>query len=258
LIFFLSGKIKKLEVVRIGLDWCLKNKEKDGIEICPEETVGMKRLKQLSEDGQKKAFETYAVPKIKDARKGDGPEEFISDWKNMTFERWTKEYAEAFLEEDIPEIMKDLPRTFGPFQAMAGWMSFRGKCVARCEVIPSDLREEAYRDMEADQMLDYANRLEHHATQWEKNNAELLLDAKKNNEKIKAWERENDWIIIVRMNEKQKAQHEKCMSEKYGNKFIGLLKSLNDARYWEYGIIKDAITWLRFWGERGHGMHAWY
>jgi hypothetical protein len=245
-------------VVKIGLDWCLKKKEKDGIEVCPEETVGMKRLKQLSDDEQRKAFKTYAVPRIKDARKSKGHKGFISHWKDMAFERWTKEYAEAFLEWDMPEIMKDMPRTFGPFQAMAGWMSFRGKCVGFCELIPSDIREEAYRDMEPHQMLDYADRLEHHATQWEKNNAELLLAADKNNEKISAWKSDNDWTFLISMHDKQKAKHEERMLEKYGNEFICLLKSLNDAQYSDYSILKDAITWLRFWGERGHGMHAWY
>ena len=156
---------KLVEVIKIGLDWCLKNKPIKGeytteihrikkrtaelneldfdkhpdakkeyddllkklseLQMCPEETVGMKRLKELSEAEKKKAFEEFAVPRIEDAKTGKGHEGLNKHWRDMTFERWIKENAESFLELDMPKIMKNMPRVFGAFQAMAGWMSFR-------------------------------------------------------------------------------------------------------------------------------------
>ena len=105
------------------------------LEVCPEESVGMRRLKELSVTQQRKAFEEYAVPRIKDAKEGDGHKGFNDHWKDMTFERWVMDNVDAFLDWDMPKLMKDMPRTFGPFQYLAGWMSFRGKCIGYCEDI---------------------------------------------------------------------------------------------------------------------------
>jgi len=195
------------------------------LEICPEESVGMKRLKELSVALQRKAFEEYAVPRIKDAK--EGHKDFNDHWKDMTFERWVKETADSFLDRDMPELMKDMPRAFGPFQYLAGWMSFRGKCVGYCELIPSDLQDEAYTDMEPEQMLDYAIRLEQHAKKWEKENPELFSQSERFRDEHEGWSKENE-------------------------------SELNDSGYFDYKILREAITWLRFWAEKGHGMWAWY
>ena len=197
------------------------------LEICPEESAGMRRLKELGVAKQKKAFEEYAVPRIKDAKEGKGHEGFNDHWKDIKFKRWVNENAESFLDWDMPKIMKDMPRTFGPFQYLAGWMSFRGKCIGYCEIIPSDLQNEAYTDMEPEQMLDYAIRLEQYAKKWEKDNPELFSKSEKLRDMHEGWAKDHE-------------------------------SELNDARYFDYKVLKDAVAWLRFWAKKGHGMWAWY
>lgn len=289
--------INKYEVIKIGLDWCLKNKPKKpefaskieeikqrmnelneydwkknpevkaeydglkihlaGLEIVPEETVGMKRLKELNAEERQKAFEKYAVPRIKDAKKGNGHEGFNNHWKDMTFERWVKENLDTFLDWDMPEIMKDMPRVIEPFSSLAGWMSFRGKCVGYCELIPSHLKEEAYTDKTPEQMLHYANRLEKYAKDWEKDNAEILGQVHKYEDKLQEWRKDNDWTVTIGMDDKKKEAHQKNMKKKYGDEFTRFREVLNESGYYDYKILIDAITWLRFWAERGHGMWAW-
>lgn len=224
----------------------------------PEETVGMKRLKDLSADEQKEAFENYAKPRTDDAKKGDGNPRFVEHWKDMTFERWIEEAKDSFLEHTMPALMKDMPRAFGPFGSIAGWMSFRGKCIANCDIISDELRNESYQDMTPDQMLDYANRLEEHAKEWEQKNPELYEQVQKNKDKLKEWEKDNDWTITLGMDEAKKKEHMQKMRKKYGNEFIGLIDVLKESKHDHYDVLKDAISWLRFWGEKGHGMHAWY
>lgn len=283
---------------KIGLDWCLKDKPRKAeyvteisriktrmkeldnldfkdnpeakkesgelnlklseLQICPEETVGMRRLKELSLDEQKKAFEEYAVPRIRDAKAGKGHDSFNKYWKDMTFGKWLEKHANNFLEHEIPGIMKDLPRTFGPFQSLAGWMSFRGKCIGNSEMIPSNLRNEAYSDMNPEQMIEYAAHLEIFTKEWEQKHSEILSQLENYKEQLNSWNKDNDWMVLIGKNEEQMKEHKQKMKAKYGNEFIGFKEVLNDTSYGDYKILKDAITWLRFWSERGHGMWAWY
>ena len=226
------------------------------LEMCPEESVGMRRLKKMSDDEKRKAFEIYAVPRIKDAQKGEGHKGFIEYWKDMTFEKWATENADAFLEHDKPKEMEGLPRTFGAFQSFAGWMSFRGKCIGYCDLLTEDLQNEAYNDIEPEEMLDYARRLEAYSKQWEKDNPEIFKKIEQDKEKVAEWNKDNEGLFL--MNEEQREKHMKQMKDKYGNEFIGFRDCLKDSNYSDYEILVDAILWLRFWAEKGHSMHAWY
>ena len=229
-----------------------------GLEMCPEESVGMKRLKELPEDIQRKAFDTYIVPRIEDAKKGDGNPHYIKHWKDMTFEKWVKEDGESFFDWDMPELMKDMPRAFGPFGMVAGWMSFRGKCIGYCELIPENLRDEAYTDMEPVQMQDYANKLDEYARKWEQDNSEIFSQLEKYKDNLTEWDKDNDWTVTLGMDDAKKNAHKTMMKKKYGDEFIGFQKCLCESNYYSYKNLVDAISWLRFWAEKGHGMWAWY
>ena len=60
---------------------------------------------------------------------------------------------------DAEKFRKELPAFGGMFASFSGIEAFRGKRIGYCECLPSDLREQAYHDMNCDAMLSYANRL---------------------------------------------------------------------------------------------------
>jgi hypothetical protein len=108
--------------------------------------------------------------------------------------------------------------------------------------------------MDPEVMLGYAGELETHTKEWEKQNKELHALAKQNEDKLAEWSKDNDWTITLGMNDDQKSEHLKKMREKYGNEFIGFQNSLKDSSFYDYRNISDAITWLRFWAEKEHGI----
>ena len=77
-------------------------------------------------------------------------------------------------------------------------------------------------------------------------------------DKLAEWSKDNDWMGMIGMDEKQQKAHAEKMKEKYGLEFIGFRSTLKDSGYYDYKILIDAIIWLRFWAEKGHAMHAWW
>ena len=60
------------------------------------------------------------------------------------------------------------------------------------------------------------------------------------------------------MDEKKEEEFKADLKKRYGNEFFGFLATVSESNYYDYRNLCDAIMWLRFWGEKGHGMNAWY
>jgi hypothetical protein len=103
------------------------------------------------------------------------------------------------LKERIPD--EAFPRVSG---MLVGEFDFRGKCIARNDIVPGDLQDKAHADMSPDQAVLYG--------------VELLTLAKDIDAPI----------------------HDVAEED------------------WEKWVIRKAGAWLIFWGEAGHGVHAWY
>ena len=237
------------------MDWCLKDKEENGKKITPLQTLGVKMLCDMPNAEQRKRFEIYAVPRIKAAKEGKENKEFRDKWLNMTFEKWVEDNKDRYFEGDVKErLPKELCNA--PTGFFAPPLAFRGKIIAFSEILPEELRDEAYKDMTPQEMLDYADRLEGWAEGYEANNKELLQKYKENEDKIKAYYSDTEHSFLLDEEDKEKLKEE--MLNKYGKALIDFIEELGQEKFYDYYYLRQAIAWLRFWGEKGHGLHAWY
>lgn len=145
----------------MGLDWCLKS-TKAG--VVPLEMLGAERCNPDNPEHLKicRRIIKSHVDNFNDALWHEHSNEYYKEY-------WSRSEAEIF--EDMKgsilvdtvdtERFKDvLPALGSPFSSMSGVETYRGKRVQYCELIPQDLREEAFSDMSNEEMADYANRLE--------------------------------------------------------------------------------------------------
>ncbi len=287
----------------MGLDWMLNDKPKPGVDIAVFDAA----LAALNaneddalEDGLKEAYkavahstyDTLGVPQvgiseaatkhfievivpshregIEHERQSSSPKtSYIAHWTGTDEELLARNYG-IYLPEMVDEYENISTITaWGPFRAMAGAFSFRGKAVGYCELLNEDLQNEAYGDMDPPAMADYASRIERVAlssavmklTEAGFPGSSLLADP-----------------LVARewMEGTMKASDERAKDAGYvDDEFFGWLKpddkgktdGFSKRSQWEHNpveilsfelrVVLDGARWLRFWADLGHSMHAW-
>jgi len=260
----------------MGLDWTLLPKPKEGFEeefnailarldardsseellerfyeisVSPEETLGCPRI-GIDEEATK-----YFLEKIVSSHRED-PDH--TPYWDQSDEDLVKDNYGKFV-PDLIEYDKSTFTAFGPFRALAGYFSFRGKVVANSPLLPQTLRNLAYTRMDPERMREYARKIE---------NAAIL-----------------NFSLTRNVDDPRAALQEKV--REYIEQKRKLLEELDgvtlesDQEVWEYPIffrhseeydeklgwfdewmqlkaVLDAAEWLRFWADKGHTMEPWY
>lgn len=260
----------------MGLDWVLKSKIIEGKEeehaevrkkrleardkYYEQDALGADKLvlSELKEtldrlEDEENALEISPCAVLECPRVGVDQEatDYVAEQYNSLAERpsFFEAYptVESFLRANhgkyVPELAKNregLGRITG---MLTGPESFRGKVIGYAqEIIGNGLAEQAYQDMDPEEMESYADDIE---------------------EAIKNWEQENEKDITYftvegptnetqfqrdRRNEEKSAYGPEIDQRRY--KIEELVASAEDCR--------AAVTWLRFWSKHGFAMHAWY
>lgn len=203
----------------------------DAFNALPETKLRRKGLKEAKETVASyyiSTMEELGVPRV-------GIDEEATEWARKNFEaipetRWRdgKPSVATYLEANYGKYVPDLARIkdgLGKCTGLlAGADSFRGKIVGYAQdIVGADLAEEAYKDMEPDQLLDYGNR---------------LLDAAK-----KYLHDAGQSEIIDAPSEQVKEL---------------LKEEANRENLWNAWYCVEGAKWCIFWGSRGFSMHAWY
>jgi len=169
----------------MGLDWCLRLKPKNGYEA--ELQKILKRLNEEITDEKYKQLikrrdeisiipcQAVNAPKVKD-RQG---------WKQEVVEEFNKNHKEASakkLEDYLKEQAEKFDCASCPAQALVTGMfvrgcEFRGKVIAYIDGLPSELKQTAYVDMNAEELLHYASQLEAYLNKVAEEDKEYLQGA---------------------------------------------------------------------------------
>jgi hypothetical protein len=169
----------------MGLDWCLRLKPKNGYEAELQQIL--KRLNEEITDEEydqliKRRDEISIIPcqavnapKLKDR---DG-------WKQQMTEEFNENHKQASakkLEEYLQEQAEKYDCAHCPAQALVTGMlvrgcEFRGKVIAFIDGLPSELKQRAYKDMNANEMLHYASQLEAYLDNVSEEDREYLQGA---------------------------------------------------------------------------------
>lgn len=134
----------------MGLDWCLNSLEKDK---SPLEHIGAERC-DLSNDAHVQIcndiIESYR-------KRYDNKNEY---W-NQDDETLLKEMEGQVLVDTIDkEKYKNALASLGSFfSSLSGVEAFRGKIIEYSPLVPEDMQNEAFAEMDSEAMLDYADRL---------------------------------------------------------------------------------------------------
>jgi hypothetical protein len=123
--------------------------ELEGISVNVGEVIGAPRI-GVDERADRWFREVYDENRARE----DGSPEFAAHWSRP---------FEDLLEENRGRYVLELAEDQGGMAAVSGIVAtsldFRGKIVGSCPLLSRDLREEAYEDHSAEEMLDYARRL---------------------------------------------------------------------------------------------------
>lgn len=133
------------------------------------------------------------------------------------------EVLERFHGQYVPDLAKRPEGLGGVVGIAAPECSFRGKVVAGLSLLPDDMVDQAFQDMTSAQMLAYADSLERCARE--------------------AIQQAND--------PKDREAMERALSGETSSD-----EAAHHIR--EYWWINRACRWLRFWGNEGFSMWAWY
>jgi hypothetical protein len=150
-----------------------------------------------------------------------GRPEFLERYP--TLESWLKANHGKY----VPELAKNKDGLGKITGIVTGPESFRGKVIGYAEkIIGQKLAEQAYQDMDPEEMESYANALE---------------------QKVQDWRDENETAIDYYMD-----KIGGCVND--GPYEDPEMRDLLDST-WD---CENAVTWLRFWAKHGFSMHAWY
>jgi hypothetical protein len=204
----------------------------------PLEVIGARRL-WADEPETVEAFRrVYDSHQEAIATNGARNDRYAEHWARPFDELVRANEGSVLVDTIPPENMSVIARNLGnPFAAMAGYESFRGKRVQYCELLPDSVQEEASADHEPDEMLAYADRLEQYMDP-------AIL------EQYAAAAKRLEEITAPGFFEKPTAGNEK--------EYERLSEELEEVSYWDHRTIRDAAAWLRFWGNHGFAMWAWY
>lgn len=248
----------------------LKQKVRD-VSIDPYETLGVPRI------GIDAAATNYLIEKIipshreaiadRKKRMAAGEDCYLDEEYERFWTRPDKEITEdpvlhgSYLPEAI-EYGKSTVTAYGPFRAISGYFSFRGKVIGGSPLLNDELREEAYHDMNPEQMLNYAARLEKCGIKTFRQRMENLhlplgmMGIPSNVRDIHFRAKE----VGERVSKKREIAVEKAgMKGSVDAMFRQFYEPSEDEELWEeLDIVLDGAAWLRFWAEKGHAMWAWY
>lgn len=199
--------------------------EENALEISPCAVLGCPRV---GTDQEATDFVTEQYNKI------ERPEFFEA---YPTLESWLKANHGKYV-ADLAKNREGFGRITG---MLTGPESFRGKVIGYAqEIIGNRLAEQAYEDMDPDEMESYADALEEAVKNWEQEN-----------------EKEITYYTVAGPTNETQYQIDKTWGRAIEPKFTArwreveeLVESAEDCR--------AAVTWLRFWAKHGFSMHAWY
>ena len=155
--------------------------------------------------------------------------------------------VESFLKANHGKYVADLAKNREGLGRITGLLtgaeSFRGKVIGYAEeIIGNGLAEQAYKDMDPDEMESYADDIEEAVKNWEQENEEdikyFTVESPTNETQF-----ERD-----RRNEEKSAYGPEIDQRRH--KIEELVALAEDCR--------GAVIWLRFWAKHGFSMHAWY
>ena len=262
----------------MGLDWMLNDRARPGREeefdrlkaigrefteeerqryhevaVSPEETLGCPRIG--IDEAATRHFLEVILPSHRRAAEsrpdGDAYKEHWNQPDDVLLAEAMGAYATDLMEYKLSTVTG----------IIGGATSFRGKIIGYSELLPEDLRNEAYGDMDPEQMADYADRIEREAiVETERRLLEagcptLSLDA----EIARAWGQD----VIDAATERARAtgfEYEEWLGwcRKGANgKRESFEYTLPEETAWALKHVLDAARWLRFWAEKGHSMYAW-
>ena len=185
----------------MGLDWCLKLKPKNGYE-----SELQQRLKRLNKDISDEESEQLIkrrdeisicpcqavnAPKVKD-REG-WQEEIIKEFnknqkeaKKLLKEHPNHSWAKQWSAKKLEDYLKEQSELFDCANCQAKALitgiavrscEFRGKVITYMDGLPSELKQRAYIDMNAEEMLQYATELEYYLDKVSSEDKEYLQGA---------------------------------------------------------------------------------
>lgn len=244
---------------------------KKNVSISPEETLGVPRIgidAVATEYFLQVILPSYreSVEREKKLEPTTRKQSFIDYWSRPD-EELLKESFGAY----TPELVKYEHtgiQAYGPFKALAGSFSFRGKAIGYSPLLSEESQSAAYEDMEPNGMLEYADCIEREATEeFIFQMGELGIEAKQFADKdLAVWaesvnaqvdEATDKALLEAQSREKD----EKDMSPEAKREFFPSLlyePSKEETLWLHLRIVIRAAAWLRFWAGHGHAMHAWY
>lgn len=298
----------------MGLDWCLKNRVRPGMEneyvdVClkldeldgsdetsneerdrlrtelirrrrevsipPEETLGVPRIgidEVATEHFLKVILPSYrvAIEQEKERDPALRNEKFIKHWSKPD-EELLRESHGYF----VPELAQYDCRgvqAYGAFKALAGEFSFRGKVIGNSSLLTEKLQEEAYEDMEPEDMEEYAGRIEGCAIKMFvdkmrgmgntiQTDSLQMLEALAEQVHVRVEKATDECLEIAKKQEGQADREKGKLSPDAAREFMPwqLYEPTEEEELWLLlRIVLQAAAWLRFWAEKGHAMHAWY
>jgi hypothetical protein len=231
------------------------------ISVTPYETVGMKKLKDLHHTQKSAAYTKYKLPIIKNTLLGIRPSwEDQDEYIGMTLEKYLDEYGDRYIYDSAPTEIRRAACIEGRFCCMYNPMDFYAGLLEEKDNLI--VRDKSYMDpgtrKSPEDMINFAEELDKSIQRWEQDNTKLMKIIAPNKKQLLEFERDTHWSWSHYFVPSEYAHHERLVQQKHGQKFIQLFEHLEETAYPYYRSVEDAIKWLRFWGNRGHGHKMFY
>lgn len=152
---------------------------------------------------------------------------------------------------------------------MAGAFSFRGKAIQYSDLLSPELQNESFADMDPVQMADYAGRIEQEGgANFAYRLGRLVSQLHKDGLPLPPVPDFDDRIVVRQFCELVREKRTERMQDQgfdpEGWPFD--TNAAGEAFKWrpleelteQLLTVMDGARWLRFWGDLGHSMHAWY
>jgi hypothetical protein len=276
----------------MGLDWCLLPKARPGFEA---EFLSLTAAIEMERDEANRDVMNNELRKISvsPGETLEAPRVGIDACATEWFVKHCKERAEilrrfpdqgldgpdsTYWLKPIEELLKDNHGMFVIDLAdynksvitgvMGGNTSFRGKIIGCCEFLDERLKEEAYEDhICGTDVLDYKRRLQKDLFSWIRGYAlDPKIRKRTTDDDIYAEQvnlrkmPDEDIETILRQAERERERKFKVVDQISASGAKAVSSDLSQIQtavaIMLYEI--DALLWLDFWGNKGHGFWAWY